>query len=260
MGTFSVSEATQLALAGFNHTSRRSRLTTPRLDRRVLQGSIEAGTFEETFFAIPGKGETDQLLRVARRTLDASRRLRRDARAGSRILTASERVISSLTNAAVRVYEELLTLARLNRGRVFPSYNHLADATGLGRASVARALHILEAIGFLKKQRRFKRVATVDGRQHYAQTSNVYRALLPQHVLSYLPRWLRPTPIPCDEAQQSSERAAEFRRMLTSLSCRELAQVTLEGPLGRAFAKLGDSLDRLQCESQTDTEQLTESI
>ncbi|MFD1960739.1 hypothetical protein ACFSHP_20210 [Novosphingobium panipatense] len=43
-----------------------------------------------------------------------------------------------MTAGAVRVFEEICTLARLNAGRVFPSYNRLAEATALGRATVAR--------------------------------------------------------------------------------------------------------------------------
>ncbi len=35
----------------------------------VLRGSMEAGTFEESFFAVPGAGETDRLLNAARKTL-----------------------------------------------------------------------------------------------------------------------------------------------------------------------------------------------
>ncbi|RZM32548.1 MAG: helix-turn-helix domain-containing protein [Sphingomonas sp.] len=241
MGLFSVGEATRLAL-GELHGRRRG--------GRHRRGSVEAGTFEEAFFTVPAKGETDHLLHVARRTLDAGRRLRRDARAGARILSASERTIAALTAAAVRVYEEILTLARLNRGRVFPSYDHLANATGLGRATVARALPVLEAIGFLVRQRRFNRVAGEDGRPRYAQTSNVYRALLPQRVLAYLPRWLRPAPLPCDEIQRRAEEAGAHRAMLATLSCRDLAQATVEGPLGRALALLGAGIDRRARESQ----------
>jgi len=48
----------------------------------VRRDSIEAGTFENLFFAAPAKGETDRLLRLARAALDAGRRVRRAARGG----------------------------------------------------------------------------------------------------------------------------------------------------------------------------------
>ncbi len=215
----------------------------------VLRDSIEAGTFEELFFATPAKGETDKLLRIARRTLDAGRQLRREARAGDRILTAAERRIVALTAAAVRVYEEILTLARINRGRVFPSYDHLSDATSLGRATIARALHILEDIGFLVRQRRFKRVDADGPGPRYRQTSNVYRPILPQRVLGYLPRWMRPAPLPDDAVQHGIDRAGEVAAMVAGLSCRDMAAAMVDGPLGKILSKLGASIDRLERES-----------
>ena len=80
----------------------------------VLCASIEAGTFEDLFVAVPAPGEPDRLLRACRHALDAGRRLRRDERAGTRTLAAAERAIATLTAGAVRVYEEICTLARLN--------------------------------------------------------------------------------------------------------------------------------------------------
>ena len=222
----------------------------------VLRDSIEAGTFEELFFSVPAKGETDTLLRTARRTLDAARRLRREARAGDRSLTTAERRIVTLTAAAVRVYEEILTLARLNRGRVFPSYDHLAEATSLGRATIARAIRILEDIGFLVRQRRFKRVDTEGPGPRYRQTSNVYRPTLPQRVLAYLPRWMRPAPVPDDVVQHESDRAADNAVMRATLSCRDLANATIGGALGRMLAKLGAAVDRKESESQNHSKPL----
>ncbi|AOF95376.1 helix-turn-helix domain-containing protein [Sphingobium sp. RAC03] len=225
----------------------------------VRRDSVEAGTFEEAFFAVPAKGETDRLLHVARKTLDAARRLRRDERAGAKELSAAERLIARLTSSAVRVYEEILTLARLNRGQVFPSYDHLADATGLGRATICRALTILEAIGFLARQRRFNRVEGQGPGPRYKQTSNAYRPLLPAKVLSYLPRWLRPAPVPEDEVQRRLDHIDDTQLMLKSLSCRELAEATVDGPLRKILAKLGDAIDRRERESQTGSEPLTDS-
>ncbi|WP_267414621.1 MULTISPECIES: helix-turn-helix domain-containing protein [unclassified Sphingomonas] len=224
----------------------------------VRRGSIEAGTFEEAFFAVPAKGETDRLLRIAQRTLDAARRLRREARDGSRVLTAAEQAIATLSAGAVRVYEEILTLARLNRGQVFPSYDHLAEATALGRATVARALRVLEAIGFLIRQRRFKRVETEGPGPRNKQTSNVYRPTLPQCVLAYLPRWMRPAPVPCDQVQRDADRGEDQAAMLASLSCRELAKVTVGGALGAMLVRLGAGIDRLESESHSHPQPLTE--
>jgi hypothetical protein len=224
----------------------------------VRRGSVEAGTVEESFFAVPAKGETDRLLRMARAALDAGRARRRAARAEGRALTAAETVLCRLTAGAVRVFEEICTLARLNGGRVFPTYDHLAKATALGRATVARALAALEAAGFLVRQRRFCRNQGAGPR--YRQTSNIYRALLPGALLRFLPRRFRPAPLPDDMAAHQVQAAAELAAMRATLSCRELAEVTLGGALGRVLASLGAAIDRAACESHCDPQPLLESF
>lgn len=266
MGTISIGDA---ALKAFDlltreHSSMRSRLARSGAPHRtgapVRRNSLEAGTFEEVFWTTPAKGETDRLLHVARKTLDAARRLRRDARSGDRTLTVVERGIAQLTGSAVRVFEEILTLARLNRGRVYPSYDYLAEATGLGRATIGRALPILEAIGFLVRQRRFNRLKSEGPGPRYVQTSNAYRPLLPGSVRTYLPRWMRPAPLPDDAVQHHADHASETDRMLKTLSCQELARITADGPLGTILAKLGAAIDRNEREAHNGLEPQTESI
>lgn len=252
MGTHTLGSALDGALAnicakprGTSPARRKSRSGAPHpTGARVLRGSVEAGTFEEVFFVPPAKGETDRMLRAARRGLDAGRQLKREARQGLRVLTVAERLLGTLTAASVRVFEELLTLARLNRGRVFPSYDHLADATGLGRATVARALRILEGIGFLVRQRRFKRIEAEGPGPRYEQTSNAYRPMLPGLLQAYLPRWMRPAPLPDDEAHRRADQVEDVARMRAQLTCREWAQATVDGPLGKVLARLGAALDR----------------
>ncbi len=210
----------------------------------VLRDSVEAGTFEHAFFAAPAKGETDRLLRAARRMLDAGRQLRSEARCDGRALTPAERTLTTLTAASVRVFEEILTLSRLNKGRVFPSYDYLAQATSLGRATVARGLRILEAIGFLVRQRRFKRVDGDGPGPRYAQTSNVYRALLPKIVRDHLPRWMRPAPLPDDAVQREADRIEDTAQMLSRLTVREQLDATIGGPLAKVLARLDAAIAR----------------
>lgn len=226
---------------------------------RVLRDSVEAGTFEHVFFAAPAKGETDRMLRAARRLLDAGRQLRSEARRGLRALTPVERLLTTLTGASVRVFEEILTLSRLNGGRVFPSYDYLAQATSLGRATVARGLAILEAIGLLVRQRRFKRIEVDGPGPRYEQTSNAYRALLPERLRTYLPRWMRPAPLPDEELQRQAEHAEDMARMRSQLSCQELAVAIADGSLAKVLARLGAALDRHERESQNDPEPLHHS-
>lgn len=222
----------------------------------VLRGSIEAGSFEHLFFCVPAKGEPDRLIRMARAALDAGRRLKRERREG-RELAAGESALAAMTAGAVRVFEELCTIARLNKGRVYPSYDHLAAATALGRATIARAIAALEAAGFLLRQRRFARVAGEGAGPRYAQTSNAYRPTLPARILNLLPRSLRPAPLPQDVVWAQGQEAESQMAMRDALSCRELAEITADGPLARVLAKLGAGIDSR--ESQNETQPLTES-
>jgi biotin operon repressor len=290
MTAFTLGEATALALgrvpgAGLTaraHGGAGVRLRPPARSGAphptgapIRRDSIEAGTFEDHFFTVPAKGEPDRLLRLARAALDAGRRLKRAVRVEGRVLSPAEAALAGLTAGAVRVYEEICTLARLNAGRVFPSYDRLAAATALGRATVARALRALEVAGFLVRQRRFKRVSRPEGEgsgagdaPRYAQTSNAYRPLLPARLLPHLPRWLSPAPLPADAEQRQADRAAEVAAMHDTLSCRELAQTLVGGSLGRVLAKLGAQLDRqlergealTNCESQNQPQPLPNSI
>lgn len=261
MTAFTLGEATALAVGGFGAglgtRAKPARSGAPhRTGAPVLRNSVEAGSFEESFFTVPAKGETDRLLRMARAALDAGRRLKRAVRTEGRDLSAAECAIAAMTAGAVRVYEELLTLARLNRGRVYPSYDHLAAATALGRATVARALHVLENAGFLVRQRRFQRVEGDGPGPRYEQTSNAYRPTLPKRLLGHLPRWLRPVPLPDDVIHEAEVRAAVQAEMRAGLSCRELAEVTIGGTLGKVLAKLGARIDGRERESQNHPEPL----
>lgn len=265
MTVFTLGEATARALAGVEVAAARPlrpalRGGLHRTGAAVRRDSIEAGTFEEMFFAVPAKGECDHMLRVARQALDAGRRFARIERSGERALSAAERALTRLTASAVRIYEEVCMLARVNRGRVYPSYDRLAAVTGLGRATVARALTALEDTGFLVRQRRFTRIERQGAGPRYAQTSNAYRPTLPQRLLALLPRWMRPAPIPCDQAQRDADQAAELAAMKATLSARELAGVTVGGALGRMLARLGAAIDAKERESHDDPQPHTKNI
>jgi predicted transcriptional regulator len=209
----------------------------------VRRGSAEAGSFEHLFFAEPAPGECDRLLRAARAAVDAGKRGRRTARLEGRAMTAGEAVLAGVTASAVRVYEELLALARLNRGRVFPGYDRLAERTALGRATVARALNALEAAGFLQRRRRYRRVEGEGAGPRVAQASNAYRPTFPERLAALLLRRLRPAPLPPCEADRAREVADQAAAMRATLTCRELAEATLGGALGRVMARLGARID-----------------
>ncbi len=147
----------------------------------------------------------------------------------------------------------------LNRGRVFRATTILPGRRLLA-ARPSRALATLETAGFLLRQRRFRKVAG-DGRgPRHAQTSNVYRPTLPGRLLSLLPRWLRPAPVPDDMVQRAMEQDDELAAMHARLSCRDLAEATIGGALGLVLARLGSLIDEAESESHDDPQSLHDII
>ncbi|KQM62011.1 hypothetical protein ASE75_14835 [Sphingomonas sp. Leaf17] len=264
MTAFTLGEAAGRALARMTVTGGATPTRLPRTRHctgaPVRRGSIEAGSFEHHFFVTPVRGECDRLLRMARAALDAGRRLKRAVRAEGRVLSPAEAAMAALTAGAVRVYEEICTLARLNAGRVFPSYDRLVEATALGRATVARALVTLEQAGFLVRQRRFKRIEGDGPGPRYAQTSNVYRPTLPARLMAHLPRWLHPAPAPADVEQLAQARIDELTAMRATLSCRDVARATVGGALGRMLAELGAALDNRIDSQQHESQNQAQSL
>lgn len=259
MAALSISEAALGAIGGLRLMRKPKPTGAPNpTGAPVRRDSIEAGTFEQVFFVRPEKGETDRLVKVAKRLLDAARQTRREARAEGRALSSAERRLCLMTAAAVRLFEELATLARINAGRVFPTYDYLADKTGLARGTIARTLKALQEVGLILSQRRCVRVEAEGPGPRFKQTSNAYRLLMPSTLVRFLPRWMRPAPIPVDTEQREAERRDEGAAMLASLSCKELAEATLSGPLAKIMAKLGASIDQRERESQNESQPLLE--
>lgn len=210
----------------------------------VRRGSKEEGTFEDAFFVPITETEQGQMIVTAKATVREGRRLKREARLDGRKLTKSERTIVELKSSAIDVFEVLLRLARRFAGKVFPAFDHIMAETGLGRSTVGRALAALEGLGFIIRQRRFRRVKGQGRATQYRQTSNAYRTSLPARLVKLLPRWLRPAPVPDDHIQREADRLEDQQHMLDGLTCRELARQTLPpGPLAAAFAAFGDRLD-----------------
>lgn len=234
-----------LSAAAAAHGARR-RVRSGALHRtgaKVRRDSLEEGTFEEEFFSIPAPGEADRMFAAAEKLLDTGRRLRREEREG-RVLDPSERAIAALTAGAIRVYKEICTIARLCAGKVYPSYDRLAEKTELGRRTCVRGVRLLEGVGLLIRQRRFKRVEDDEGTPRYVQTSNAYRPTLGQKLLSYLPRFMRPAPPPEDAIQRENDRRDETDAMLASLSCRDRARMEVQsGPFADVLARLGGLID-----------------
>ena len=93
----------------------------------------------------------------------------------------------------------------------------------------------------------------------YAQTSNAYRPTLAEKMLAYLPRWMRPAPVPDDHDWSRSTQAKEAQTMLDALPAGERAATLVGGSLGALLARLGASVEAQERESHKAPEPLTHS-
>lgn len=263
MEAVSVAQASFMALAQIARPGKKkARSGAPNpTGAKVRERSLEAGTFEDGFYFTYAKGETDRLYKRAEELLANKNAIRRLARAEDRVLTEEERLATLITNAALRVFKQLLQLARKFGGKVFPTYSELERCTGLCRDSVSRALSILERMGLLDRQRRCVAVEPPADRPkaRYEQTSNVYRFKFPNRLVRFLPRWLRPAPLPDDVVQQHADRIAEIEAMKASRTLRQqITDDTPDAELRRLLLSMAAHFEN-DCESDKTPQPLHES-
>ncbi|ANC88521.1 RNA replicase (plasmid) [Sphingomonas sp. NIC1] len=242
MGAVTLAKASFMALDRIERARPRSRSGAANPTRaHVHPNSRKAGTFEDDFFYSYAKGETDRLYKKAVELLKRKNAIRRLARSEGRQLTDDERLVTLITPAAVRVFEQLTNLARNCAGKVFPTWEWIETHTGLSRASVGRGLSILAKMGLLDKQRRCVPIDPPADRPkaRNAQTSNVYRMSFPNRLARFLPRFLRPVPLPDDVVQREADRIEQIEEMRLWRSPRQVVAEEIED------AGLRQVLDRL---------------
>lgn len=255
-----------LAQASFMHLERaigersRVRSGSPNPTRaHVHPNSRLAGTFEDDFFYSYAQGEPDRLYKQAAELLKRKNAVRRLARAEARALTEDERLATLITNTALRVFRELTTLARTCAGKVFPTWEWIEAAAGVSRASVGRALSALARMGLIDKQRRCVPIDPPPGRPkaRNAQTSNVYRMRFPNRLIAFLPRRLRPVPLPDDVAQAEADRVEQIEHWRAWRTPRQMVAEDVTDPELRAI------LDRMaisiEAQSQNNGQPLLDS-
>lgn len=261
MGAITLAKASFMALDKIERTRPKSRSGAANPTRaHVHPNSRKAGTFEDDFFYSYAKGEPDRLYKNATELLKRKNAIRRLARAEGRPLTEDERLLTLITPAAVRVFKELTDLARNCAGRVFPTWEWIETHTGLSRASVGRGLSILSKMGLLDRQRRCVPIDPPADRPkaRNAQTSNVYRMSFPNRLARFLPRFLRPVPLPDDVVQREVDRIEEIEAMRLWRSPRQVvAEEIVDADLRRILDSLAMAIENQ--ESQKDGQPLLDS-
>ena len=261
MGAISIARASFMALDRVTSERARSRSGAPNPTKaHVHPHSRKAGTFEDDFFYSYAQGETDRLYRNAMELLKRKNAIRRLARSEDRQLTEAERLVTLITPAAVRVFEQLTRLARTCAGKVFPTWEWIETHTGLSRASVGRGLAILANMGLLDKQRRCVPIEPTADRPkaRFEQTSNVYRMRFPNSLVRFLPRCFRPVPLPDDVVQREADRIDEIEAMRLWRSPRQVAAEDIDDAgLREVMMRLAIGVERQ--ESQKNGQPLPDS-
>lgn len=261
MVAISLARASFMALERITTAQARSKSGAPNPTRaHVHPNSRRAGTFEDEFFYTYAKGEPDRLYRNLVSLWLQKNAIRRLARSEGRQLTTDESLIVRITGAAVRVFEYLKDLARLCQGKVFPTWETIEEKTGLSRASVGRGLATLYAIGLVQRQRRCVAIDPTAARPKAKnrQTSNVYRMRFPNCLVRFLPRKMRPVPLPDDVVQGETDRVEAIAAMRLWRSPRQVAAEDFDDAgLRRIMLSLATSIENQ--ESQKSGQPLTDS-
>ena len=260
MGAITLAQASFMALERTVRDRPRSRSGAPNPTRaHVHPNSRRAGTFEADFFYSYARGEPDRLYKQAAELLKRKNAIRRLARAEERELTEDERLATLMTSAALRVFEQLTTLARTCAGKVFPTWEWIEAAAGVSRATVGRALSALARMGLIEKQRRCIPIDPPADRPkaRNAQTSNVYRMRFPNRLSRFLPRRLRLVPLPDDVVQTEADRVEQIEQWRLWRTPRQMIAEEVTDP------ELRTVLDRLaiaiEAQSQKNGQPLPDS-
>lgn len=232
----------------------------PKSRAPVLRCSLEAGTFKSSWWHRPDEHDPDGIFKAAKKFTIAARNARRNKDSEENLP-----IIKPLTAAALDVLEWLCMMARLCKGKLWPSYDGMIQATGRCRQSISRALNQLEIAGLLERQRRCKRYAEEgEGGPRYVQTSNVYRLKLPSRLRKYLPRSKQQAPLSDDQLlhlELDEDNVIDMRRRERSTPLtdrlpehlRDHVLAVEDDGLRAAMERLGIALSEREYDNHTET-------
>ncbi|SCW93591.1 Helix-turn-helix domain-containing protein [Sphingobium faniae] len=179
----------------------------------VWAGSVQTGESEESEFVRPVTNDQSRRLRRAcRLTLEKARELARLARAGN-ALSAEQSRLLDFTNSCHEIYLKMVDELVYRKGWCVPSYETVMRWTGLSRGTVYNALQTLRSLGLLDWTRRFIYSHSKEQGARSEQTSNLYRADLPQWLAKLLGLHAPP---PDDAVTQRETALEEHALMLAS--------------------------------------------
>ncbi|NMN07560.1 MULTISPECIES: helix-turn-helix domain-containing protein [unclassified Novosphingobium] len=183
--------------------------------RPVWAGSVQTGSAEEHCFARPLSATMRKMIANAcYRTFKQAKELAREARTGTRSLTAEEQKLIGFTTSCRDILLKLLDDEKFRKGWCVPAYETIMRWTGLSRSTVHRSLRALADLGFIEWVRRFIYTKDRDFGARSEQTSNLYRITLPAWLSKLLGLQ---APTPDDHAHRLDTAQEEYATMLAQL-------------------------------------------
>ena len=159
-----------------------------------------------------------------------------------------------LGSVALDVLRLFVNLIDFRTGRLEPSITTIMDRLGRSRDTIVRALKNLRAHGFIDWLRRYEPTGNEGRGPQVQQVSNAYRLSLPEKALRLLGRFGKAPPPPDDHSHAQEVRATELDAYRKALPLGELALFDAgDNPLGRAFAALGNALQKRESARQTES-------
>lgn len=211
----------------------------------VHGGSKEVGSAQEgAFFGRLTKATRRVLERLPDLMFKIGQKAKVEVRQTGRDLTPLEIHCVAMTGSVVRVIRAMIDMDRVFKGRVYPSYEMIADWAAVSRASVYRALDVLEAAGLIHRLRRYIHTTHEKLGARSEQTSNAYRLELPAMLRDLIERRFRPAPIPDDEAQRQRDRLTDHADMLSRLSKPDyIKATTADAGLAAVLIRLWEGIE-----------------
>jgi hypothetical protein len=202
-----------------------------RTGNPVWGGSVQTGDDEEREFVRPiSKDQCRSLRHACRRILDKARELARQSRAGTPLTKEQTRLLD-FTTSCHEIYLRMVDELSYRKGWCVPSYETVMGWTGLSRGTVYNALNTLRRIGLLDWTRRFIYNQSKEHGARSEQTSNLYRAHLPQWLAKLIGFHVPP---PDDALAREDAALEEHAVMLASAGKVERRRLMPVDPEARA--------------------------
>lgn len=191
-----------------------------RTGRKIHGGSILAHSPAELDFIVKlTKPSRKAIVKAAyacfRKGREIAAFLRRNPHA---TLSLAQHRLAQFTASARDILLELLDNEEFFKGRLFPSYEKIAEWSSRARATVHRSIKLLASLGLIEWKRRYEFNPETN---LSSQTSNLYRFALPDHLAQIL--GIEAPPVPADVEWSQANRLNEEATMYAGLNRRQLA-------------------------------------